>query len=70
MKTIQTAKRVVTVRWIFRDLSRACSFAYGPGSNKNSTVVMGDAGEYWVVSMADAARLEKVGYEFAPIVSF
>lgn len=31
---------------------------------KAMAVMMGDDGKFWVVTMADAQRLEKVGYEW------
>ena len=32
---------------------------------KSMAVMMGDDGKFWVVTMADAQRLEKAGYEWA-----
>ncbi len=65
MKTIKTAKRTVTVRSITRDIRIARSWV--KHSVKAAFIVLGNAGEFWVVSGADAQRLEKVGYELAPL---
>jgi hypothetical protein len=32
---------------------------------KPSRVMLGDDGKYWVVTPADASRLERMGYEYA-----
>jgi hypothetical protein len=70
LKTLQTAAknaqtnlglkhRPVVVR------SEAIAFSIANGCTKAQAVMLGD-GAYWVVCMADAARLEAAGYEWAP----
>jgi hypothetical protein len=45
----------------FRDRGRALRFA--DGAAKRHAVVLGDDGRHWVVTPADASRLERMGYE-------
>ena len=45
--------------------SEALAFSMA-GKTKCDAVMLGE-GAYWVVCMRDAARLEKAGYEFAPL---
>ena len=47
----------------FVSLANARSFA--AGASKPCMVMLGDDGRFWVVVMADAARLNDMGYEFA-----
>lgn len=47
----------------FRNLGRARSWVdHGP---KPQRIMLGDDERFWVVTPADAARLEHQGYEFA-----
>jgi len=46
----------------FSSLALANSFANN--AIKAMAVMMGDDNKFWVVTMADAARLEKAGYEW------
>lgn len=52
---------------VFRFKSRdaAHNMANNPGAQKPSHVILGDDGHHWVVSPADAQRLEKHGYEYS-----
>ena len=45
--------------------SRKLAFSSLDHYVKPARVMLGDNGKYWVVSPADAARLEKAGYEYA-----
>lgn len=47
----------------FNSLSTANSFVNN--AIKPIAVMMGDDNKFWVVTMADAQRLEKAGYEWA-----
>jgi hypothetical protein len=47
----------------FRD--RALAESWAGHAAKAQVVMLGDDGRYWVVSPADAARLERLGYEYA-----
>lgn len=47
----------------FTSLSTANSFVNN--AIKSMAVMMGDDNKYWVVTMADAQRLDKAGYEWA-----
>ena len=47
----------------FSALATAKSFA--GKAIKAMAVMMGDDGKFWVVTMADAQRLEKAGYKWA-----
>ena len=49
----------------FRFTRRDLAFANADRSGKGRAVLLGDDGRYWVVTLADAARLERWGYEFA-----
>ena len=64
MKTMNVNGRRVSVQ--FRMRSAALAFSFADGCDKPMFVVMGDDGMFWVVSGADAQRLEKAGYELAP----
>lgn len=44
--------------------NEATAFSIADGT-KAGTVMLGE-GAYWVVCLADAARLERAGYEWAP----
>ncbi len=46
----------------FLDRDRAFSCA---ARTKGDVVMLGDDGRYWIVCMADAARLERAGIEWA-----
>lgn len=59
MKTIEINGRKVRVD-VFRSESNARSWADRCGK---TWVVQGDAGEFWTTSPANAARLERAGYE-------
>jgi hypothetical protein len=63
MTKITLKTGVVTAPYQFRSLRLARSFA--DNSQARMRVVMGDAGVFWVVAPADAARLERAGYETA-----
>ena len=47
----------------FSELGAAESFAYG--EVKSQAVTLGYSGRFWVVSMSDAQRLERAGFEWA-----
>jgi hypothetical protein len=47
----------------FTSLSTANNFVNN--AIKSMAVMMGDDNKFWVVTMVDAQRLEKVGYEWA-----
>jgi hypothetical protein len=47
----------------FRD--RRLAFDWAAHAVRSQVVLHGDDGRYWVVSPADAARLERLGYEYA-----
>jgi len=47
----------------FNSLALANNFANN--AIKSMAVMMGDDNRFWVVTMADASRLEKAGYEWA-----
>ena len=47
----------------FSSLALAQGFA--EKAVKSMAVMMGDDNKFWVVTMADAQRLERVGYEWA-----
>ena len=47
----------------FRD--RALAESWAGHAVRSQVVMLGDDGRYWVVSPADAARLERLGYEYA-----
>ena len=44
---------------------RGLAFAHAASANKTLWVMLGDDGKFWVVCPADAARLERMGYEYA-----
>jgi hypothetical protein len=46
----------------FKNLELAINFAC---NMKAGRVMLGDDNRYWVVTAAEAARLEKAGYEYA-----
>lgn len=48
----------------FAELDNAIGFAR---QGKANMIVMGDYGRYWVVTVAEAQRLIRAGYELAPI---
>ena len=54
--------RLKHVPEVIRDETTAFSIA---DRTKAGTVMLGE-GAFWVVCLADAARLERAGYEFAP----
>jgi hypothetical protein len=45
--------------------SRASAFSFANHSAKSHVVMLGDNGKFWVLSFADAVKLEKLGYEVA-----
>ena len=47
-------------RFSRRDLAFSCS-----DRSKGTAVILGDDSRFWVVSMKNAARLERAGYEWA-----
>lgn len=49
----------------FKNRDAAHNMANNPGAQKPSHVILGDDGHHWVVSPADAQRLEKHGYEYS-----
>ena len=59
-KTYEEIKKRAA-RFIDRDLALRCA-ARGP---KRSAVMLGDDGRYWVVTPADASRMERMGFEWA-----
>lgn len=61
-KAVQTALRLKYRPIVVRSESTAWTVA---NTTRASTVMLGD-GAYWVVCLADAARLEQAGYEYAP----
>jgi hypothetical protein len=60
MKT--TTGREIRIK---RFVSRETAFNSLENCEKASAVMLGDDERYWVVTMADAARLERMGYEWA-----
>ena len=59
----KTLADVLTRTARFRD--RALAYDWAAHAVKSQLVMLGDDGRYWVVSPADAARLERLGYEYA-----
>ncbi len=49
--------------WVFTCLDFAQSFAFN--ATEPLWVMLGDHPQYWIVTPADAARLERAGYEYA-----
>ena len=49
---------------VYRFQSRVCAFSFADHCHKAHAVMLGEAC-FLVVSLADAARLERVGYEWA-----
>jgi hypothetical protein len=52
-------------RRIHRFVERANAFGFATRAVKTLWVMLGDDERYWVVTPADAARLEAMGYEYA-----
>jgi hypothetical protein len=52
-------------RRICRFVERANAFGFAARPVKTLWVMLGDDERYWVVTPADAARLEAMGYEYA-----
>ena len=50
---------------IHRFVERANAFGFAAHAVKTLWVMLGDDERYWVVTPADAARLEAMGYEYA-----
>jgi hypothetical protein len=48
-----------------RFIDRQLAFEHAATTVKPHRVMLGDDGRYWVVTPADAARLERMGYEYA-----
>lgn len=49
---------------VFND--EATAFRVAARWAKRGAVMLGDNGQYWVVCLADAVKLEAAGYEWAP----
>ena len=49
----------------FKFNSRETAFSFARGCKKSMAVMLGDDEMFWVVCMADAARMERAGYEWA-----
>jgi hypothetical protein len=49
----------------YRFRERRHAFGFASHAAKSQRVMLGDDGRYWVVTPADAARLERMGYEYA-----
>lgn len=47
------------------DKFRSRELAFSCATRRGWCVMLGDDGRYWVVCLADAARLEAAGYEWA-----
>ncbi len=68
MTTLTTINGRTIRGWRFTQPDLAWAFA--DGARKPQRVLLGDATDvrasWWVVTPADAARLERAGYEYAP----
>ena len=53
------------VQQAFKFTSRTQAFRFSGGTLVPTRVMLGDDGRYWVVSPANASRLERAGYEYA-----
>lgn len=51
---------------IYRFRQSEPAFSFADRATKSMLVVLGDDERYWVVTMADAERLIRAGYEAAP----
>jgi len=51
---------------IYRFRQSELAFSFADRATKSMLVVLGDDERYWVVTMADAERLIRAGYEAAP----
>ena len=51
---------------IYRFRLSELAFSFADRATKSMLVVLGDDERYWVVTMADAERLIRAGYEAAP----
>ena len=49
----------------FKFNSRERAFAFANHCEKAMAVMLGDDAKFWVVCLADAARMERAGYEWA-----
>jgi hypothetical protein len=49
----------------FRFRERRHAFGFAGHAAKSQRVMLGDDDRYWVVTPADASRLERMGYEYA-----
>ena len=59
----KTFERIMKETFRFRDRKRAFDFA--ARCIKPHHVMLGDYPEYWVTTPANAARLQRMGYEYA-----
>jgi hypothetical protein len=53
------------LRRVARFADRAAAFRYAAHPGTPLRVLLGDDGRYWAATPADAARLERAGYEYA-----
>ena len=61
--TVRNALALAYAPEVFRDA--AAAFRTADRWVKPGAVILGDDGQYWVVCLADAQRLESAGYEWA-----
>ncbi|MBN1344841.1 MAG: hypothetical protein JXQ73_19260 [Phycisphaerae bacterium] len=61
MMTTKTNLHAFGTLFRFRHLPTIRSFA--ARCSKSMAIVMGDCADYWVVTLAQAKRLQQVGYE-------
>lgn len=50
---------------IYRFTTRALAASFANRTEKPMAIILGDDEKYWVVSLANASRLIKSGYELA-----
>ncbi|AYO30613.1 hypothetical protein D2962_08245 [Biomaibacter acetigenes] len=53
------------IKAAYKFKSREKAFSFANRCIKSMAVMMGDDERFWVVTLTDAARLEKAGYEWA-----
>jgi len=63
--TQNDVKQVIDRAAKFTRLWIAMQYAFAYSANVRRRVMLGDDGRFWVVTPADASRLEKAGYEYA-----
>ena len=63
MTTLTTINGREIRGWAFRNLDNATSFA--SHATTPQRVMLGDDERFWVVTPADASRLERAGFEYA-----